>query len=268
MLTRLKSISTDPRHFQIMTLSSLLFFLFFLYDFAPKVEILPLVIGSSLLTQYALTKHFNVPFYDFRSPLITSLSLCLLFKGAALWLYPLVAVLAIGSKFLIRTDDKHIFNPANFGIVSLLILFPDMVWISPGQWGSALWFGLALATFAIIVLTTARRGDMTLMFLGSWIFFVFGRALWLGDPLSIPILSMQSGALLIFAFFMISDPKSTPDHIGGRAIFAFATAAIGYVLQYHYQVREGLFFALFAMSMTTPLIDVFLKSKRYQWRNA
>ncbi|MAZ76454.1 MAG: hypothetical protein CMH31_04040 [Micavibrio sp.] len=268
MFLKVKSLSKDPRYFQILTLSSLLAFLFFLYDFAPSIEILPLVIGSALLTQYALTKYFKIPFYDFRSPLITSLSLCLLFKGAAIWLYPLAAVLAIGSKFLIRSDDKHIFNPANFGIVSLLILFPDMVWISPGQWGSALWLGLALAAFAIIVLMTARRGDMTLMFLGSWIFFVFGRALWLGDPLSIPILSMQSGALLIFAFFMISDPKSTPDHIGGRAIFAFATAALGYVLQYHFQVREGLFFALFVMSMTTPLIDTFLKANRYQWRNA
>lgn len=268
MFARLKSLNSDPRHYQIMTLSSLLLLLLFFYDFAPSIEVLPLVMGSALVTQYVFTKYFSVPFYDYRSPLITSLSLCLLFKGAALWLYPLAALFAIGSKFLIRSNDKHVFNPANFGIVSLLILFPDMVWISPGQWGSALWLALALVAFAVIVLMTARRGDMTLMFLASWMFFVFGRALWLGDPISIPILSMQSGALLIFAFFMISDPKSTPDHIGGRALFAFVTAALGYVLQYHFQVREGLFFALFAISMTTPLIDSFLKSNRYQWRNA
>jgi len=259
---------SDPRHFQILTLSTLLGVLLFLYDFAPSLQVIAMVVSASLLTQFAFTKTLKIPLRDMRSPLITSLSLCLLFKGAVLWLYPLAAVLAIGSKFLIRSNDKHIFNPANFGIVSLLILFPNMVWISPGQWGSALWLVFALAALATLVLTRARRADMALLFLGSWMFFVFGRAFWLGDPISIPMLSMQSGALLIFAFFMISDPKSTPNHFWGRALFAFTTAALGYVLQYHLQIREGLFFALFFMSMTTPLIDLFLKSNRYQWRPA
>ena len=40
---------------------------------------------------------------------------------------------------------------------------------------------------------------------------LIGRALWLGDPLSIPLHQLQNGALLIFAFFMISDPKTTPN---------------------------------------------------------
>jgi Na+-translocating ferredoxin:NAD+ oxidoreductase RnfD subunit len=174
----------------------------------------------------------------------------------------------MATKFLIRWDNKHIFNPANAAIVIGLIILPQSVWVSPGQWGSAIWFGFALVSMAYLVLNKAGRADMALFFLSSWFALIFTRALWLGDPLTIPLHNAQSGALLIFAFFMISDPKSTPDHIGGRAIFAFSTAAIGYVLQYHFQVREGLFFALFAMSMTTPLIDIFLKSKRYQWRNA
>lgn len=268
MFKRLNALGSDARHFQIMTLSSLLCLLLFLYDFAPRLEEIALIFSASLIAQFAFTKYFNVPTYDARSPLITSLSLCLLFKGAALWLYPLAAVLAIGSKFLIRSDDKHIFNPANFGIVILLLLFPNMVWVSPGQWGSALWLGFALAVFAALVLTKARRADMALMFMAFWMAFVFGRAFWLGDPLSIPMLSIQSGALLIFAFFMISDPKSTPDHIGGRALFAFAVAFAGYIMQYHLQIREGLFFALFFISITTPLIDTFLKSNRIQWRQA
>ncbi|NQZ14557.1 MAG: RnfABCDGE type electron transport complex subunit D [Alphaproteobacteria bacterium] len=268
MLERLRTISQDPRHFQILTLGSLLCFLFFFYDFAPAIEIIPFVVGTCLLTQYVFTKVFKLSHFDFRSPFITSLSLCLLFKASVFLLYPIAALLAIGSKFVIRYEGKHIFNPANFGIVALLFLAPDMVWISPGQWGSALWLALALAAFATLVLLTARRGDMTIFFLLSWVFFVFGRALWLGDPLSIPLLSMQSGALLIFAFFMISDPKSTPDHIVGRALFTFVTAGIAYTLQYHFQIREGLFYALFFMSMTTPLIDSFFKSQRYQWRQA
>ena len=40
---------------------------------------------------------------------------------------------------------------------------------------------------------------------------LLARAFWLGDPLAIPLHQMQSGSLLIFAFFMISDPRTTPD---------------------------------------------------------
>ena len=45
-------------------------------------------------------------------------------------------VLAIGSKFLFRVRGKHLFNPAAFAIVALL-LTSDEVWVSPGQWGAA-----------------------------------------------------------------------------------------------------------------------------------
>ena len=43
---------------------------------------------------------------------------------------------------------------------------------------------------------------------------VFGRSLWLGEPMSIPLHRLQNGALLLFTFFMISDPRTTP--IRGR----------------------------------------------------
>ena len=183
-----------------------------------------------------------------------------------IWLYPLIAIIAIASKFLIRVKNKHIFNPANAGIVTGLIFLPDYVWVSPGQWGNAIWLGFALMSFAILVLSKAGRADMAIFFLGSWIFLLVARALWLGDPLSIPLHNLQSGALLIFAFFMISDPMTTPNHRIGRFIFAFSVALVAYILQYVFQVREAIFYALFMVCMITPIIDLFLKDGFYQWR--
>jgi len=40
---------------------------------------------------------------------------------------------------------------------------------------------------------------------------VIGRSLYVGEPLTIPFHRLESGALLLFTFFMISDPKTTPD---------------------------------------------------------
>lgn len=263
-----KDFFADARHFQILTLGLLLTLLFFWSDFAPDLHIAAAIIATTLATQFLFFKFLKIPSSDYRSPLITSLSLCLLFKTNIIWLYPLAGIVAIASKFLIRHNNKHLFNPANLAIVAGLIFMPDHVWVSPGQWGSAVWTGLALICLAILVLSKAGRADMSLFFLGFWTLFLLGRALWLGDPLEIPFHNLQSGALLIFAFFMVSDPMTTPDHRIGRMIFAFATAAIAYVLQYEFQVREAVFYALFVVCMITPLLDFVWKNQRYQWRKA
>lgn len=259
-------IFSDARHFQIMTLSSLLLILLFWSDFAPKLEVIALTLSSTLFTQFLFLKYFKIPSIDFRSPLITSLSLCLLFKTNLIWVYPLAGAVAMATKFLIRWDNKHIFNPANAAIVIGLILLPSHVWVSPGQWGSAVWLGFALVSLASIVLNKAGRADIALFFLGSWFFLIFARALWLGDPLAIPLHNAQSGALLIFAFFMISDPMTTPDSRLGRFIFAFTVACVAYIFQYVFQSREAIFYALFLVCFTTPLIDYFLKDQRYSWK--
>ena len=260
------SINKDPRHFQIMALSSLLLILLFWSDFAPAPEIIAITVASTLITQFAFFKILKIESNDYRSPLITSLSLCLLFKGAFFWLYPIAGILAMSSKFLIRANGKHIFNPANAGIVILLLLVPESVWVSPGQWGNAVWLGFALLSLAVMVLSRAHRADMALFFLGSWFFLIFARAFWLGDPLAIPLHNAQSGALLIFAFFMISDPMTTPNNRLGRFVFAFIVAALAFTMQYVFQIREAIFYALFMVCMTTPFIDIILKDQRYQWR--
>ena len=262
----LSALNADPRHFQILTLSSLLLFLTLWSDFSPELHVMAMIVVAALGTQYLCFKFFKIPSTDYRSPLITSLSLALLFKTNLIWLYPLIAVVAIGSKFFIRINNKHIFNPANGAIVLGLLLLPDHVWVSPGQWGNTVWLGFALICFAALVLSKAGRVDMALFFLGSWMFLLLARALWLGDPLSIPLHNMQSGALLIFAFFMISDPMTTPNHRWGRFIFAFAVALVAYMFQYVFQIREAIFYALFIICMTTPMIDLFLKDGFYQWR--
>ena len=77
-----------------------------------------------------------------------------------------------------------------------------------------------IACLGSLVVTRAARADVTLAFLAFYVGLLFTRALWLGDPLTIPLHQIESGALLIFSFFMISDPKTTPDSRTGRIVYA------------------------------------------------
>ena len=173
-------------------------------------------------------------------------------------------VLAIGSKYLIRWKGKHIFNPANFGLVVLSLLFTG-AWISPGQWGTAPIFALFLLGMCGIVTGKAKRWDVSLTLLGSYAALIFGRAIWLGDPLTIPVHQLQSGALLIFAFFMISDPKTTPDARLGRVLYAMMVATLGFTIQFAFYNAAGVILALILTAPIVPLIDRLIPAGRYHW---
>lgn len=253
-----QKLIADPRHFQIVTLSTLLALQLFWADLPPSFLAFIIIISSVLSVQYLFSHFLKLPF-DFRSPVITGLSLTILFKASFLWIYPLAAIVAIGSKFLIRVKDRHIFNPANIGIVAMLVLLPEYSWISPGQWGSHIWLAALLVCFAFLVLFKVSSRDMAFLFLFFWVGALVLRALWLGDPLSIPLHQLQSGALLIFAFFMISDPKTIPPLFWQRLIFALVVTIVAYILTFEFRIRESLFYALAIVCLITPLIQ-------YNWK--
>ena len=255
---------SDARHYQIAALSALLIFNLGWLDFGAQPLNSALAIAAALATQALCTNLFSLPSFDPRSPLITGLSLSLLLRADDPWLPALAAVIAIGSKFVFRVGGKHIFNPAGFAIV-VLLASAHGVWISPGQWGSTVWFAALLCFFAILVLRAARRSDIAIFFLASHAALLFARAGWLGDPFAVPLHQLQSGSLLIFAFFMISDPRTAPDSRLGRFIFALSVALFAHYLAFFMQMRPALYVALIALSPLTLLIDRLLPAERFAW---
>ena len=255
----------DARYFQIAALSSLLLINFWRIDFGANPLASAVAIGSSLITQFVCARLFGAPI-DLRSPLITGLSLSLLLRADALWLYAAAGAIAIASKFALRLNGKHIFNPAGLAIV-ILLFAAQGVWISPGQWGTDIWFAALLGCLAILVLSAARRADIAIYFLGCHAALLVARALWLGDPLAIPLHQLQSGSLLIFAFFMISDPRTSPDSAPGRLLFACAVACLAHYMAFFIQMRPALYFALILLSPATLLIDRLIPAQAFTWRD-
>jgi enediyne biosynthesis protein E5 len=264
VILRRRLANADPRYWQIGALMSLLIYNINFIDFGARTLPSALAITSALATQIVCTRLAALPRLDLRSPLITGLSLSLLLRADAALLYAIAGALAIGSKFVVRWRGKHIFNPAGFAIVVLLLTVPD-VWISPGQWGTSVWLVSLIAFAGILVVHAANRADIVFYFLASHAALLFARASWLGDPLAIPLHQLQSGSLLIFAFFMISDPKTAPDSRAGRLVFAAAVAALAHGLAFAMQMRPALYVALIALSPLVPLLDRGLPAARFAW---
>lgn len=255
--------SFDPRLYQIASLGTLLLYglLWLHFDVSPLQIVVTLV--TALLTQYAGTRYYNLPAFEPKSPLISAFSLCLLLRTNDLAVAALASFIAIGSKFVLRWKDKHVFNPTNLALVAMLA--SGFGWISPGQWGQVAWFGFLTACLGSLVVTRAARADVTLAFLTFYVGLLFARALWLGDPLTIPLHQIESGALLIFAFFMISDPKTTPDSKTGRIAFALLVALAALYVQFDLFRPNGPLWGLIACAPLVPLLDRLLPGSHYDW---
>jgi Na+-transporting NADH:ubiquinone oxidoreductase subunit NqrB len=257
--------SLDPRYFQIAALGSLLAFGVFVLDFGIHGYNAIAILVAAQCVQFVATRWAGLGRFDPLSAVITSLSLTLLLRTDLVLLAMLGAAIAISSKFLLRFNGKHIFNPANIALVALMF-GSDQAWVSSGQWGSAVIGALALACLGLLVLTRAKRAETTLAFLLAYAALLLGRALWLGDPLSIPLHQLQNGALLIFAFFMISDPKTTPNTATGRLIYGALVASVAYTIQYVFYTPNGAIIALILSAPLVPLIDMAMRGRIYHWQ--
>jgi Na+-transporting NADH:ubiquinone oxidoreductase subunit NqrB len=255
-------IFMDPRYYQIATLASLLAWGLFGLSFDIRWDVVAVMVASALATQYLASRALAVRF-ESRSALISILSLCLLLRTNHLSFALLAAVLTIGSKFLLRVDGKHLFNPTNFGIAATMAT--GTVWVSPGQWGTGTFFAFLMACLGGLVIHRAARSDVTYAFIAFYAMVLFGRAWFLGDPLTIPLHQVQNGAFLLFSFFMISDPRTTPESRAGRILFALAVALGAGFVQFVLFRPNGLIWSLALVSMTTPLWNRLFPGRRYHW---
>ena len=243
----------------------------FALDFEITAARAALLLATVLATQLVCGRLAGQPAYDPRSALISGLSLCLLLRTGSTALAIATAVITIASKFTIRRRGKHVFNPTNFGLVAMMLATggapgrAGAVWVSPGQWGNLAFFAFLMACLGGLVVNRARRSDVTWAFLVSYLGILIGRALWLGQPLSIPIHQLQSGAFLLFAFFMISDPRTTPDSRAGRIVFACLVALGAGLVQFVLYRTNGLLWSLAACSLFVPLLDRWLPGRGFEW---
>lgn len=259
-----RGLASDPRHWQIMALSGLFAMSYFTSDYGAKPLHFGLACAGAMLAQIVGTLATGGRF-QWKSALITSLSLSILLRASAPWLWFAAGLIGIGLKFAVRYRGKHIFNPACIGIVAVMLIFGREAWVSPGQWGQAPLLAAYAIALAALVLSSAKRLDIALGFLGTYAAIMIGRAMWLGDPLSIPLHHLGSGALLVFAFFMITDPRSTPDSRIGRLIFAAAVAALAAWFVIGPNIRGAPLMALAAFALLTPILDRLFPHSRFQW---
>lgn len=277
----------DARITQIVFLGLFLFLGVSTRDWTVRSNLIFVVISSCLATQWILSSvveyskcsdeyslnnfvsKLNVlvspkVLTSLRSALITSLGLCLLLRSNSPQTMAIAGCLAISSKFLFRHHNKHFFNPANFGIIAALTLTND-AWVSPGQWGTDWWYILLFLGLGGVVLNQVGRWDTSFAFLLSYGGLEAVRNIYLGWSWDVWQHQFMSGSLLLFALFMLTDPRSIPNSQKGRWIWSMAIALSTFILQYYFYLSTAIFWSLFIVSPTTILLDMVWNAPRFNW---
>lgn len=148
-----------------------------------------------------------------------------------LYVAAVAAAVAVVSKYLLRSGTANVFNPAALGLVATFHLFdPRQNW-----WGAlpeihpaALVLLLAAGLF---VTDRVQRLPAMTSFLFVY-FLLFSTTAFLGDPGAVaPIFRPPDlNAALFFAFFMVTDPPTSPAGTADQLTFGALTAGVAYLI--------------------------------------
>ena len=162
------------------------------------------------------------------------------------WIFAGTAAISLLSKYVIRRHGRHIFNPSNIGlVVCFLVLGPTRAEPLDFWWGPmSPWLALALALIVVGGFAILRRLHLLGVALGFWLVFAAGAALlaatdhamtarWHLGPITgteLWRILVFSPEILVFLFFMITDPKTAPEEARARRTFGIAIGLVSVLL--------------------------------------
>jgi Na+-translocating ferredoxin:NAD+ oxidoreductase RnfD subunit len=162
------------------------------------------------------------------------------------WIFVATAAVSLLSKHVIKWRGEHIFNPSNIGLVICFLALgrnraaPLDFWWGP----TSAWLALALVVIVTGGFAILRRLHLLRVALGFWVSFAAGigvlalaghsmTARWHLGPISgfhLWWVLITSPEVLVFLFFMITDPKTAPRSPSARLVYAVSLGLLSAVL--------------------------------------
>lgn len=223
----------DPRipFAAVLTLYAVLGFSFLGFNRSP-VQMGALVAAACAL-DLLLTRWLRGQWVLPLSAYISGCSLALLLNYShSTWLLVVPVYLAIASKHLITFQGRHVYNPSLFGVVVSLLVTGELVTAAPAyQWAGG---DVTMAAFVVMAALAlfvfrVRRGALIVSFLLLYAAQTALRAYVMRHHLPWQTLfygTLGAPPFLLFVFYMMTDPATSPKTAKGQVALAFAVTVI------------------------------------------
>jgi hypothetical protein len=180
------------------------------------------------------------------------------------------AVVAICSKAVLRVPvgngTRHFLNPSNFGITVTLLAFSWVSVAPPYQFtenmtGAGDWIlpAVIVCTGTFLNARFTRRLPLIAAWLGGFVAQAVVRSFIFDSPLDAGLVPMTGVAFILYTFYMVTDPATTPEGRREQIAFGLSVAAVyGMLMVAH--IVFGLFFAL---TIVCTVRGLWLHAKRW-----
>ena len=219
-----------------------------------------LAIAVAIAIELALGRVFYGKWVHPASAYITGISVGILVRSPAYWPYALCSAISITSKYVLRVNGRHLWNPSNFGISAMLFLAGQTVGSLSIQWGNYLWPMLVIWMLGALIIWRLHRFHITMTYVVSFVVYALIRSALTGNPWQAEIAPITGPMYQLFIFFMITDPKTTVRSKRGQCVVAFAVASLEMILRLYQNVYAP-YYALFIVGPTALLIEMWLTSR-------
>jgi hypothetical protein len=220
-----------------------------------------LAIVTAIAVELALARVFSGAWPHLASSYISGISVGMLVRSPAIWPYALCSAISITSKYVLRVDGRHIWNPSNFGVVAMLVLAADSVAGLSVQWGNDLLPVFVVWCFGSVIIYTLGRFHITITYVVSFVVFALLRSLVTGDPFLSEVAPITGPMYQLFIFFMITDPKTTVRSPLWQCVVAFVVAAVEAGLRL-LQFVHAPYYALFIVGPAANLVEIAVQRRK------
>lgn len=208
----------------------------------------PLMVAGLLLYAMSFELLLKGELYIPVSAAITAIGVVLML-GWLSWYIPFLAIaLALAQKRFMQIDGRHIFNPSNFALIVALVLFYPKALPIIGELGRESVVLYTVLILGTLILIRVNRVAVSLAYLGSYIILSVALFSYTDPNFSSEHFfdSLYSSSFIVYLFFMLTDPVTTPKSVVGQALFGLAVAVVAILLNYFIGVRLWhMFIALF-----------------------
>jgi enediyne biosynthesis protein E5 len=220
-----------------------------------------LAIGTAIGVELVLARIFTGSWPHLASAYISGISVGMLVRSPAVWPYALCSAISITSKYVLRVDGRHIWNPSNFGIVAMLVLAADTVAGLSVQWGNNLLPIFVVWCFGSVIIHSLGRFHITATYVISFVAFAAARAAVTGHPFLSEVAPITGPMYQLYIFFMITDPKTTVRSFRGQILVAFLVAAAEAALRL-FEFVHAPYYALFVVGPVANVVEIAMQRRR------
>jgi Na+-translocating ferredoxin:NAD+ oxidoreductase RnfD subunit len=194
------------------------------------------------------------------SAYITGISVGILVRSPFLWPYALASLISIASKYVLRLNGRHLWNPSNLGVSAVLFLAPATVSLLSIQWGNNIWPMVVIWLLGSMIVWRVGRLHISAAYVVSFLFFSFVRSAVTAVPWLATVAPITGPMYQLFIFFMVTDPKTTVRPKWAQIVVVFLVALVEAILRLQ-EIVYAPFYALFLVGPSALLVEAWLKRR-------